>query len=284
MFQKIKFYKTKAFTLIELLVVISIIAVLMSIMMPSLGKAREQARFVACQSHVKQIALGVALWSAENKDMVLPLHGLSPQVLKGYLTAEQVSVYPPGHANAGYAIEGKGVFCCPALGEKKSGEQWDLIGGLMRIRHSYSYNAKLASPGLGPAGQRPANPTDKTGTGLYWGPYGNCKTFEIRRPAQAILFTDGFDYAISERHLDPYNKNVYSGLADPWKPNPVERGFRHMVKGSTRVMGKMNIAWCDGHMSVQPEDFVIKTSKNDRGGNTIYDYTNLEKYFAGGPK
>lgn len=57
-----------------------------------------------------------------------------------------------------------------------------------------------------------------------------------------------------------------------------------MVKGSTRVMGKMNIAWCDGHMSVQPEDFVIKTSKNDRGGNTIYDYTNLEKYFAGGPK
>jgi len=56
------------FTLIELLVVISIIALLLSIMMPSLNKARDAARKVVCMSNTRQIVTGVNVYAANHKD------------------------------------------------------------------------------------------------------------------------------------------------------------------------------------------------------------------------
>jgi prepilin-type N-terminal cleavage/methylation domain-containing protein len=58
--------KKKGFTLIELLVVISIIALLMSILMPGLQAAREQAKKVVCSSALKQLAYSGGLWSNDN--------------------------------------------------------------------------------------------------------------------------------------------------------------------------------------------------------------------------
>jgi len=63
--------KTKGFTLIELLVVISIIALLLSILMPGLQKAKEAARRVVCSSNMKQLATGNFSYAAENDDRVV---------------------------------------------------------------------------------------------------------------------------------------------------------------------------------------------------------------------
>lgn len=58
--------KKKAFTLVELLVVISIIALLLSVLVPALRKAREQARKIVCLSRQKQIITAIGAYAACN--------------------------------------------------------------------------------------------------------------------------------------------------------------------------------------------------------------------------
>ena len=57
-----------AFTLIELLVVVSIIALLVSILLPSLSQARESARTAVCASNMHQMALATTLYGMGNQD------------------------------------------------------------------------------------------------------------------------------------------------------------------------------------------------------------------------
>jgi len=58
----------RGFTLVELLVVVSIIALLISILLPSLRKAREQARCVVCMSNLHQVSSSLTTYTLENRD------------------------------------------------------------------------------------------------------------------------------------------------------------------------------------------------------------------------
>lgn len=65
--------KGRGFTLIELLVVIAVIALLMSILMPALQRARDQARRVSCANNLKQIGLSLHMYGGDY-DGKLPLN------------------------------------------------------------------------------------------------------------------------------------------------------------------------------------------------------------------
>ncbi len=83
--------KSKAFTLIELLVVVSIIALLVSILLPALNRAREQAKRVVCAANLHSIGVGISTYASDNS-------GLIPEPILMTNVREGITGYSPNSA------------------------------------------------------------------------------------------------------------------------------------------------------------------------------------------
>jgi prepilin-type N-terminal cleavage/methylation domain-containing protein/prepilin-type processing-associated H-X9-DG protein len=235
----IEFHKrVRGFTLVELLVVIAIIALLLSILMPSLKRARDQAKRIVCASNIKQTGLAVELYTSSNRDFYpydyLPI-AADKRNMDGTKTTWQQLLIPYGQNN------GK-VFTCSnyvqswntvvkaanrglTLTDKLNWYDWFTPSGVA----SFGYNHRS----LGCEGWNSG-----------WGCYSNngsitlrVKTVGLYHPQQLIVFLDNGGFLALE--------NMWPDSYPP--PQWYRNGPGELAPKQWRHNNGLNIFFADFH-------------------------------------
>ncbi len=252
----------RGFTLVELLVVIGIIALLISILLPVLGKAREQASNAKCLSNLKSIGQAVLLYSNQNKGCVLPTVIWKTGPLADYWPELLISARVlPGQSGMS-AVAGNGaetsfsnsIFVCPSappianqdnvndgsrvnlsnilLTSKPTYTKWSYgINGTSHTRNETAYNANSVRIAQVPS---TSISVDSTPT------YPLKKMTKIRRSSEMAMIFDGREWNIwASPSISPPEKAIISRLSGQrhgkWDPKRPDR------------TGSTNILFYDGH-------------------------------------
>jgi len=142
----------KGFTLIELLVVMVIIALLVGLLLPALARAKEEARKTQCRSNMRQIGLGMVMYSNDNGGWGPEKSGVTPGNWSG-------STFTPGQHEA-CAESGNGWW------NFSTGPQHNVFGAFNRYRPSHLNIVTVGQPQVWQAST--AAPARGIGLGLLW--------------------------------------------------------------------------------------------------------------------
>ena len=159
------FRRLSGFTLVELLVVISIIALLLALLLPSLAKARDQARITLCASNLRQQFIAWHSYHMDNRERAPVLYNtqnaLPPEAkswyhaLAPYLFNNDAMYKYDGWGSAsidGYLLQrafAQKVFQCSSTTGAKRGQWWDGGVGTPTWWTSYGANGLFANDSYG---------------------------------------------------------------------------------------------------------------------------------------
>lgn len=238
--------RRKGFTLIELLVVIAVIGLLVSILLPSLSRAMDQAKLVKCSANLHHIGKAAYLYAADNRSYVMrdssvnqkrPGHELWAAMYAPYLGGQEVTPYER-HWDEAYLtdlLDGMDVYRCPKVDDPEYKLHY-LINGL-------DFDEYVSSGGnrwtYGPAFRTDWLPT----------------------PSQLLYITEGnFDVLKPDRQLYAYD--IFSKGHVTFNQNGQANNKPRMIHAEDmRHRGQTTIVFFDGHAEpreLTPEDLPFR--------------------------